>query len=76
MKYYFIDNTGVVDTWDKDNLNIPRARLHSTGRAQWNRIQLLKKARERAGAEAWVQWVHSQVDDQNRQQVNATSRHT
>ena len=34
--------------------------------AEWNRIQLLKNARERAGAETWVQWVHSHVDDQNR----------
>ena len=47
----FIDNTGVVDTWEKDTLNNPRARLHSTGRALWNMIQLLKNARERAGAE-------------------------
>ena len=52
----FIDNTGVADTWDKDTLNNPRARLHSTGRALWNRIQLLKKARQRAGARTWVRW--------------------
>ena len=71
----FIDNTGVVDTWDKDTLNNPRARLHSTGRALWNRIQLLKKARQRAGARTRVQWVHSHVDDPARQQVKSTSRH-
>ena len=50
----FIDNTGVVDTWHKATLNDPRARLHSTGRALWNRIQLLKGARERAGAACGV----------------------
>ena len=36
---------------------------------------MLKIARERAGAETWVHWVHSHVDDQNRQQVKATARH-
>ena len=40
----FIDNTAVVDIWNKDTLDNPRARLHSTGRALWNRIQLLKNA--------------------------------
>ena len=71
----FIDNTGVVDAWDKETLNNPRARLNSTGRALLNRIQLLKRAIQKAGARVWVRWVHSHVDNTARQQVNATSRH-
>ena len=71
----FIDNTRVVDTWNTATLNNPRVRLRSTGRELWNRIQLLNNTRERARAETWVQWVLLHVDDQNRQHVNATSRH-
>ena len=46
----FIDDTGVVDTWDKETRNNPGARLDRTGRAPWNMIQLLKRAGQRAGS--------------------------
>ena len=70
-----IDNTGVVDTWDNETLDNPIARLRSTGRALWNRIQLLKRAMQRVGSRTWVQWVPSHVDASSRQQAKATSRH-
>jgi ribonuclease HI len=59
----YIDNTGVVLTTQKDTTDDPRARLKQGGRAIWNRIQLMTKAREVAGARTTFEWIHSHVDD-------------
>ena len=62
----FIDNTGVVDTWGKDTLNNPRARLHSTGRALWNRIQLGRGLGLRHGCSGYTHMWMTRTDNRSR----------
>ena len=63
----FIDNLGVIQRWNGLQGHDVRGRIRGGGRAIWNRICCLSRARREAGAGTRVYWVHSHVEEEGRQ---------
>jgi len=63
----FIDNLGVIQRWDGLQGHGIRGRVRGGGRTIWNRIYCLSRARREAGAVTRVHWVHSHVEEEERQ---------
>ena len=64
----YIDNLGVIQRWDGLQGHDVRGRIGGGARAIWSRILCLRQAREEAGARTEVHWVHSHVEDEDRQE--------
>ena len=59
-----IDNYAVVQRWGGDKRGHTRGRSKEPARAVWNRLDAIRAAREAAGTETRVRWVHSHVEAQ------------
>ena len=57
----YIDNAGVIDRWEHITGH-GSGRLKRGGRAIWNRIYMLNRARQGSGVSTEVRWVHSHVE--------------